>query len=123
MKRRSAISDLSKIGARTVPENWLEAADSLVLLVHNSEKATRCRSELPKIGVSTETLPDAYIWHFGGIRNRMVELNDYHGRNSANSLPRSTKILERAVSSTVGVRLSTNLPKEIRSALITALAL
>ena len=118
-----AISDLREIEARTVPENSYETADALVFLVQSKEKASRCRSELLKIGVNTKILPEAYSWHFAGTWNHMAELYSSHGGDLVNAFPSSNKILERAVSLPVGVKLDKDVPKKIRSALITALDL
>jgi len=91
--------------------------------MQNKEKATKSLGELLNIGVNTKILPEVCSWHFEGTWNHMAELNGSHGETLADASQRSTKILECAVSSPVGIRLSAHVPKKIRSALITALAL
>jgi 8-amino-3,8-dideoxy-alpha-D-manno-octulosonate transaminase len=117
------ISDINEIESRAVPENAMETADALVFLLPSKEKATRCRNELLKVGVSTKILPEAYTWHFAGTWSHMPELCRSHGQDLVNAFPRSKKILERAVSLPVGVQMEDDVPRKVRSALIAALAL
>lgn len=117
-----AIADLPGIEARTVPEGSYETADALVFLVRDNRTARRCRDELLQLGLATKILPEAYSWHFSGTWDHMPELVNAHGGALKKAFQASDKILSRAVSLPVGVKLADDAPEKIRSALRRALA-
>lgn len=117
-----AISDLHGIVPRAVPESSYETADALVFLVCDNSTARRCRGELLQVGLATKILPEAYSWHFAGTWNHMPELVSAHGSNLATAFEASDKILSRAVSLPVGVKMTADAPAKFRSALSKALS-
>lgn len=116
-----AIFELPGIEPRTVPDGSYETADALVFLVRDNPTARRCRDELLQSGLATKILPEAYSWHFAGTWNHMPELVNAHGGNLTTAFEASHNILSRAVSLPVGVKLATEAPAKVRSALSKAL--
>ncbi len=117
-----AILDLHGIVPRAVPEGSYETADALVFLVGDNTIARRCRDELLQVGLATKILPEAYSWHFAGTWNHMPELVSAHGGNLTAAFATSDRILSRAVSLPVGVKMAADAPAKFRSALSKALS-
>jgi 8-amino-3,8-dideoxy-alpha-D-manno-octulosonate transaminase len=117
-----AISDLPGIEPRSVPANSYETADALVFLVRDHETAIRCRDELLGVGLTTKILPEAYSWHFAGAWDHMPELVNAHGGDLKTAFIASHKILSRAVSLPIGVKLPEGAPEKARFALNKALS-
>jgi 8-amino-3,8-dideoxy-alpha-D-manno-octulosonate transaminase len=116
-----AIFDLDGVEARVVPDDSYETADALVFLVKDNSTARRCRDALLKMGLSTKILPEAFSWHFAGTWEHMPELVNSHGGELSQAFLKSHEILSRAVSLPIGIQLADDVPKKVRSALMSAL--
>ena len=116
-----AIGDIPGVTPRGVPHGSSETADALVFFVADQEQARRCRESLLGVGVSTKILPEALSWHFAGTWTHMPELVEAHGGNLCGEFPRSSALLERAVSLPVTVEMDDGLPALVRRALSEAL--
>lgn len=117
-----SISNLKGIEPRVVPHDSYETADALVFLVRDNATARRCRDELLQVGLATKILPEAYSWHFAGTWNHMPELVNAHGGNLLNAFLCSHKILSRAVSLPIGVKMAEDAPDKARTAISNALS-
>ena len=116
-----AIGDIPGVAPRGVPEGSSETADALVFFVADREQARQCRESLLAVGVSTKILPEAVSWHFAGTWTHMPELVEAHGGSLCGEFPRSSALLDRAVSIPVTVRMDDGLPALVRRALVDAL--
>lgn len=115
------IGSLPGIEPREVCEGSYETADALVFLVPDAQVARSCRSELLRVGLATKILPEAYTWHFAGTWSHMPELAFAHGGNLDGAFEDSRRILSRAVSLPVNVKMADDVPKRARAALVAAL--
>ena len=116
-----AISDISGISPRDVPNGSSETGDALVFFVGDQSQARQCRSNLLDVGVSTKILPEAVSWHFAGTWAHMPELVEAHGGSLDEEFPKSKALIERAVSLPVTVEMDDDLPELVRGALVDAL--
>lgn len=116
-----AIEHLPNLRPRAVPEKSMETADALVFTVEDYAAAQRCRRHLVARGVATKILPEAITWHFAGSWTHMPALVEAHGGALGGAFPRSQRLLERAVSLPVMVKMNEALPHTIRAALSEAL--
>ena len=118
----SAIRGLPGIAAREVPQNAYETADALIFCVADKATALRCREALLSAGLATKILPEAFTWHFAATWTHMPELVSAHGGDLGSAFPASRKLLERAVSLPVGVRMDSSVPERVQAALAKALS-
>ena len=115
------IADFPGVNARLVPDGSYETADALVFQLTDPASAQRCRAELLAIGLSTKILPEAYSWHFAGTWEHMPELMRGHGDNLRDAFKFSERILRRAVSLPIGVRMDQSTPERVRKAVSRAI--
>ena len=117
-----AIEHLPDLRPRAVPETSMETADALVFTVADYAAAQRCRRHLVAHGVATKILPEAITWHFAGSWTHMPALVAAHGGALGSAFPRSQRLLDRAVSLPVTVKMDEALPHTIRAALCEGLS-
>ena len=79
----------------------------------------RCRKFLLKSNISTKILPEAYSWHFAGKWSHMKEFNKK--KNFKSSLKVSEKILSKAVSIPIFVKMTKNQILGIKNSLLKSL--
>lgn len=115
------IADLDGITPREVLAESEETADALVFFVRDRETALRARACLLAEGLGTKILPEAYTWHFAGTWTHMPQLVGAHGGDLAGAFPRTTSLLNRAVSLPILVRQAADVPGRVRAALTKAL--
>lgn len=113
---------LPGVKKRERPEGSYESADSLIVLVKDSDTAQKCRRVLVENGLSTKILPEAYTWHFAGTWNHMKELVESHNGELAQSFPQSLRILSRAVSLPILINMPDNTSEKIYNAFKEALS-
>lgn len=106
---------------RESPEGSYETADALILFVEDVSTASRCREELIADGLGTKILPEAYTWHFAATWTHMAELVQAHGGDLKSAFPQSSKLIGRAVSLPINVKMDDDVPLRIRAALTRAL--
>lgn len=111
------------IEMRLIPDNSYETADALVFMVHDNQKAIKCRDSLLQVGLGTKILPEAITWHFAGTWDHMPELVNRNGKDLANAFPISISLLERSVSIPISINMPENFSAKIKEALISALEL
>ncbi|MBD1172209.1 DegT/DnrJ/EryC1/StrS family aminotransferase [Pelagibacterales bacterium SAG-MED05] len=115
----NSIKDIKGLKERSIPKNSYISADALIIIVKNKKIAMRCRKFLLKSKISTKILPEAYSWHFAGKWSHMKELNKK--KNFKNSLKVSEKILSKAVSIPIFVKMTKNQISGIRNSLLKSL--
>jgi len=90
LRIKQAISDISNIEFRELPDSDGDASDVLIFFVENPEKAKKFAELLKERGLGTKNLPDAINWHFAGTWSHIFspeELNFFQ----------SESILRRAI--------------------------
>ena len=117
---RCALEELP-IEFRESPVGSYETADALIFFVPNREIARNCREELLSAGLGTKILPEAYTWHFAATWGHMKELVNAHEDILEKSFPRSTELLNRAVSLPITVQMNDDVPHRTRNAVEKAL--
>lgn len=110
------IKNIPKVQKRLYPKQSYISADSLIIFVKNKSTALKCRKELLKKKISTKILPEAYKWHFAGEFNHIKELKKKH-LNLKNAFKKSRKLLDKAVSIPIFVRMKKDIPAKIKKAL------
>jgi 8-amino-3,8-dideoxy-alpha-D-manno-octulosonate transaminase len=100
------------IKERAVPHNSYISADALVVFVKNKKIAKNCRKLLLKYNMSTKILPEAYSWHFAGSWSHIKELSK-NFKKFKRGLKISEKILQRAISIPIMVKMSKKQKKNI----------
>ncbi len=87
---KQAISDISNIEFRELPDSDGDASDALIFFAENSEKAKKFAELLKERGLGTKNLPDAINWHFAGTWNHIFSPDELN-------FPQSESILRRAI--------------------------
>jgi 8-amino-3,8-dideoxy-alpha-D-manno-octulosonate transaminase len=112
-----AIKLIPGIKLRTSPEGTFDTADALIFFVKDNETAIDCRKALLDINISTKILPEAYTWHFAETWVHMPELVTAHNGDLDNAFPVSRKLLKKAVSIPIFVKMNEEVPGKIKIAL------
>ncbi len=97
---------------RKVPKKNKDTADALIFFTKNKKKAIKCRKELSKKGIQTKILPEATTWHFSKHWKHMPELKIRH-KKLAHSFIASKKIIEKAVSIPINIKMKKDYPSKI----------
>lgn len=83
--------------------------------------AKNLRTELLMQGINTKILPEAITWHFAGYWDHIPQLIQAHGENLQNVFEKSFRILNRCVSIPIGVYMDDQLPRKVKSAILTVM--
>ena len=112
-----ALSALPSIELRAEPAGAEETADALIFLATSRRAALAAREALVSAGYSTKILPEAYTWHFAATWTHMPELAAAHANALEEAFPKSTALLQRAVSIPINVMMRAEAPAAIAKAL------
>ena len=110
------IKSIKEIKKREKPKNSTISADALIILMQSKKQALSLRKELLKENISTKILPEATKWHFAPNWEHIKELNFKYPKLK-NEFRKSKKILERAVSIPIFVKMKKTMPKQVREAI------
>ena len=109
---KNKISGFKDIYFRKVPKNSIETADALIFFLNSNKLVIKCRKNLNKRGIQTKILPEATKWHFVAEWEHIKELKLKH-KKVQKCFPQSKKILSRAVSLPIFVKLPKNYIKKV----------
>ena len=106
---------------RKIPKKNKDTCDALIFFTKSKKISLRCKKFLNKNGIYTKILPEALTWHFAKYWNHMPELKKKH-KNLRKSFSISEKILSRAVSIPISIKMKKNFPSIVYKSLLKALA-
>lgn len=87
---KQAISGVSNVEFRELPDSDGDASDALIFFVESQEKAKKFAGLLKERGLGTKNLPDAINWHFAGTWSHIFSPKEL-------DFPQSESILKRAI--------------------------
>lgn len=105
---------LSKLNIdfREIPKKNKQTYESLIFYTKNKKIAKNCKIALNKNGVFTKILPEATTWHFSKYWEHIKELKVKH-KNLLKDFKESEKILSRAVSIPINIKMGKKFPNII----------
>lgn len=106
---------------RKIPKKNNDTCDALIFFTKSKKISLKCKRFLNKNGIYTKILPEALTWHFAKYWRHMPELKKKH-KNLSKSFLVSEKILSRAVSIPISIKMKKNFPKLVYRSLLKALA-
>ena len=107
------LKKFKQIRIRELPNNSIDASESLIFSFRNSNLAKKFRKIFFKKGYSTKILPEALSWHFAGKWTHIKELN----LNKNNSYNVSLNKLNKHVSLQIFYKMNNDYPQKIVSTL------
>jgi len=107
------IKDLPGIFERKMPSGSFDTADALVFLTNSKSTALSFRQSLFEEGIYTKILPEAISWHYAGEWTHMKSLVERNSKNGSLTFPESEKILSRAVSIPINLKMNDAFPRKI----------
>ena len=107
------LKKFKQIRIRELPNNSIDASESLIFSFRNSNLAKKFRKIFFKKGYSTKILPEALNWHFAGKWTHIKELN----LNKNNSYNVSLNKLNKHVSLQIFYKMNNDYPQKIVSTL------
>lgn len=116
------IKDIKGVAKRIYPKGSTISADALIFFLKDNKAAKKCRKELLKNKISTKILPEAFTWHFAGEWNHIKELK-LKKKNLINQFKNSKKLIKKAVSIPIFVKMNTNFPTKVKNSILKAIKL
>lgn len=116
-----SIRNIPGVTERELPTGSYETSDALILTLSSATIAKNLRTELLMQGINTKILPEAITWHFAGYWDHIPQLIQAHGENLQNVFEKSFRILNRCVSIPIGVYMDDQLPRKVKSAILTVM--
>ncbi len=107
------LKKFKEIRLRELPNNSIDASESLIFSFKNHNLAKKFRKIFFKKGYSTKILPEALTWHFAGKWTHIKELN----LKKNNLYKESLKIIKKHVSLQIFYKMNDDYPKKIESTL------
>ena len=107
------LKKFKQIRIRELPNNSIDASESLIFSFRNSNLAKEFRKIFFKKGYSTKILPEALNWHFAGKWTHIKELN----LNKDNSYNVSLNKINKYVSLQIFYKMNNDYPQKIVSTL------
>ena len=107
------LKKFKQIRIRELPNNSIDASESLIFSFRNSNLAKKFRKIFFKKGYSTKILPEALNWHFAGKWTHIKELN----LNKDNSYNVSLNKINKYVSLQIFYKMNNDYPQKIVSTL------
>lgn len=104
------LKKFNDIKLRDIPNNSIEAPESLIFSFKTQNLAKKFRQQLYKKGYSTKILPEAISWHFAGKWNHIKELN----LKKYNFFRKSLNKLNKFVSVQIFYNMDKNYPLAIK---------
>lgn len=116
------IKDIKGVAKRIYPKGSTISADALIFFLKDNKAAKKCRKELLKNKISTKILPEAFTWHFAGEWKHIKELK-LKKKNLINQFKNSKKLIKKAVSIPIFVKMNTNFPTKVKNSILKAIKL
>ena len=107
------LKKFNDIKLRDIPNNSIEAPESLIFSLKTENLAKKFRQQLYKKGYSTKILPEAISWHFAGKWSHIKELN----LKKYNFFRKSLNKLNKFVSVQIFYNMDKNYPLAIKKTL------
>ncbi len=107
------LKKFKEIRLRELPNNSIDASESLIFSFKNHNLAKKFRKIFFKKGYSTKILPEALSWHFAGKWTHIKELN----LKKNNLYKESLKKIKKHVSLQIFYKMNDDYPKKIESTL------
>ncbi len=107
------LKKFKEIRLRELPNNSIDASESLIFSFKNHNLAKKFRKIFFKKGYSTKILPEALSWHFAGKWTHIKELN----LKKNNLYKESLKKIKKHVSLQIFYKMNDDYPKKIVSTL------
>jgi 8-amino-3,8-dideoxy-alpha-D-manno-octulosonate transaminase len=105
-KIKDALSDISQIEFRDIPNPDGDTGDSVIFFFSSRSETKAFMQHWTKKGFGTKNLPDAINWHFAGTWDHILRHYDrYAGKDLIKLFGRSDDLLRRAVALPVFVNM------------------